>query len=854
MKRFLKIFLFTIAGIFLLLLILPFAFRGKIETKVKEVINQKISATVAWDKFSLSLIRNFPNLGIGLEGLSIVNKAPFEGDTLMYVGKFAVSADLMSALKGDAIDIRSILIDNPQVNLKTNSDSISNWDIFPISDEEEEAEEEDGEVSSFGVQLQSFEIRNAALSYSDSTMNLETALRGFNALMKGDLSASYTTIAINSNIEALNLKMDGIKYVDEAAIAIRANVGADLDSMIFRFEDNEFNLGGIPLSMEGMIAMLEEGMDMDLKLAATDTEFKTLLALVPDEFIEGFEGLKTSGSLALQATAKGVFVDSDNLPAFNLLLQVKDGFVQYPDLPKSINAIQVDVLVDNPGGKLDNTLADIKDFSFSIDGNPFGGKLKVTTPVSNATFDGGVKGIINLASLTEALPIDSIFLKGIVNADLTLLGDYNMIEQEKYEDLKANGLLSLSDFEYRSLDLPIGVIIPSAVMDFSPRYVELSSFICQVGESDFSFTGRLENYLAYVLQDGTLKGKLQHASKYINANELMALSGEEEEAAEEKSEPLGKVLVPDNIDFDMTTKIDRLQYDKLTLENTKGGLAIKDSRVLLNGINTNLLNGSMALNGEYNTQDTLKPFVDFDLAINTIDINMAANSFSMIDSLLPIAKKANGRVSSSFNFSSLIGDGFSPVISSLNGGGLLKSDEITVSGAKVQTALVSMLKDDKYSVARARDFLVNFTLENGNLFVKPFDVNVFDKKANISGKQGLDKSMDYLIKMPVSRSELGSVAGFLGGTLPEGEDIMVGIKITGTLTDPKLGISTQDVSSAVKDEVKKAATEAANKVVEKASEELVKEAEKVVDDLLKDEETKEKLEDAGKKLKDLFGR
>ena len=465
-----------------------------------------------------------------------------------------------------------------------------------------------------------------------------------------------------------------------------------------------------------------------------------------------------------------------------------------------------------------------------------------------------MKGIINLASLTEALPIDSIFLKGIVNADLTLLGDYNMIEQEKYEDLKANGLLSLSDFEYRSLDLPIGVIIPSAVMDFSPRYVELSYFICQVGESDFSFTGRLENYLAYVLQDGTLKGKLQHASKYINANELMALSGEEEEAAEEKSEPLGKVLVPDNIDFDMTTKIDRLQYDKLTLENTKGGLAIKDSRVLLNGINTNLLNGSMALNGEYNTQDTLKPFVDFDLAINTIDINMAANSFSMIDSLLPIAKKANGRVSSSFNFSSLIGDDFSPVISSLNGGGLLKSDEITVSGAKVQTALVSMLKDDKYSVARARDFLVNFTLENGNLFVKPFDVNVFDKKANISGKQGLDKSMDYLIKMPVSRSELGSVAGFLGGTLPEGEDIMVGIKITGTLTDPKLGISTQDVSSAVKDEVKKAATEAANKVVEKASEELVKEAEKVVDDLLKDEETKEKLEDAGKKLKDLFGR
>ena len=116
----------------------------------------------------------------------------------------------------------------------------------------------------------------------------------------------------------------------------------------------------------------------------------------------------------------------------------------------------------------------------------------------------------------------------------------------------------------------------------------------------------------------------------------------------------------------------------LTVESVKGNLLVKDARVLLKDVSTNLLNGAMKLKGEYNTQDTLKPFVNMDLTLDKIDVNKAANSFSIVETMLPIAQKATGRISTSFNFSSVLGDGFSPVISSLNGGGLLKSDELSI--------------------------------------------------------------------------------------------------------------------------------------------------------------------------------
>src|SRR5690606_22840585 len=110
-----------------------------------------------------------------------------------------------------------------------------------------------------------------------------------------------------------------------ATIDLNANIGADLDNMVFTFEDNELIFSGVPLFMEGTLAMLEEGYDMDLRLAASETEFKTLLALVPEQYLKDVEGLQTEGSMTLEGTAKGVYVDEDHLPAFSFLLQVMDG-------------------------------------------------------------------------------------------------------------------------------------------------------------------------------------------------------------------------------------------------------------------------------------------------------------------------------------------------------------------------------------------------------------------------------------------------------------------------------------------------------------------------------------------------
>jgi hypothetical protein len=66
MKKVLRILAIVVGVILLLLILTPLLFKSKIETMVKQKVNEQVHATVDWSGFSLSFFRGFPNLSISL--------------------------------------------------------------------------------------------------------------------------------------------------------------------------------------------------------------------------------------------------------------------------------------------------------------------------------------------------------------------------------------------------------------------------------------------------------------------------------------------------------------------------------------------------------------------------------------------------------------------------------------------------------------------------------------------------------------------------------------------------------------------------------------------------------------------
>jgi uncharacterized protein involved in outer membrane biogenesis len=830
MKKFLKIFSITILSIFILLLVLPFFFKGKIEKMVNEEINNAVNAKVEYDDFSLSLIRNFPNISLRLDGLTVSGKDKFEGDTLLALDRFAVVVDV-SSIFSDVIQVNDILIAHPAVHALVLADSTANWDIVKDTGTEEAEPEESS--SSGVVRINSFRIVNGNIVYDDRTMDLITNIEGLNVSLTGDLSEQITEMTFNSSIDNFTVGMEGTNYLNRVKVGLDAKIKADTEKMLFTFLDNELMLNGLALGIDGSVQMKDnDAIGTDLTISAKKSDLKTLLALVPEEYMADFEDVKTTGDFHFVTTVNGDYIDSDHLPAFNVDLTVNNGKIQYPDLPESIDNINIHCVVDNPGGSADATVTDIENFHFELAGNPFDAGMKITNPVSNLTFSGKAIGTIDLGSLEKAIPLDSFEIRGVITTDIVVEGDYEMIDKEEYEKIKSSGSAVMKDFFYSDADLPVGLHIDDAVMTFSPRYLELKSFKSRIGKSDFSMKGKLENYLAYALKDGTLKGNLSHHSRFINANELMAMSSGEEEAEDTTASTLA--VVPQNIDFILMSNIDKILYDKLVITNTKGKITIRDGKVVLDGLYMALLDGSMKLTGTYSTADVNKPYMDFDIKATDIDISKAATSFTSVGAILPFAKAAKGKVNAGFNYYSRLDKEGNAVLSSLNGGGNLRSKGIEVSNTKIQNTLASLMKNERYKQLVAKDLNVNFKLENGGLTLKPFKLKVYGKELKVQGRQGLDKTMDYRIDMPVSRKDLAAVAGFLGGAVPtNGPDVPVGILVKGTFEEPKIDL---DLS-------------AAKKVL---GDELSKEADKAIDNLIKDENVKKQVKDLKKKLGNIF--
>ena len=94
-----------IVGVVLLVLIIaafsiPYFFKDQIKAKIEKAINESVDAKVAFKDADLSLFKSFPKANVSIQKLSIINKAPFEGDTLVSFDELNLKMSIMELFTG----------------------------------------------------------------------------------------------------------------------------------------------------------------------------------------------------------------------------------------------------------------------------------------------------------------------------------------------------------------------------------------------------------------------------------------------------------------------------------------------------------------------------------------------------------------------------------------------------------------------------------------------------------------------------------------------------------------------------------------------------------------------------------
>ena len=897
-----KIFAGFILLIIILLIAIPILFKDKIKTKVVEVINQSVNATLTFGDYKLGFFRNFPNLTFSLGNLSVVGKDKFETDTLAAITSFDMVLNLSSLFKKSGYEIKTVLVDDAEINIRYLTDGSANFDIMKDTGEAVPAATPSAPSATpaapanpspgMKILLKRVEVTNSSISYFDESLAMKTWLNNFSLTMSGDMTANETDLKIMASSGEFTYLMDGVKYLNKTVAEAKLDMHANLEKWSFTFGDDYLTINDLKVNFKGTVDMPGDDITTNIEFQSEKSDLKSLMSLIPSVYMSDYKDLTTSGDFALSGKAVGVYSDADStLPNVNLNFSVSNGLISYPALPEQIKNINVKSEIYYDGTDDDKTTVAVDPFHMELAGNPFDMTLYLKTPISDPDIKGSLKGRIDLASLSKAIPMDSISLSGLIDMSVQMAGRMSMIDKGQYDKFTASGTMGIKDMLVSMTGYP-EVKINSADLGFTPAFATLSNGSINVGgKSDFAMTGRLENYIPYVFNDKTLKGTMSLKSRLTDVTEIMSAmtsvtaetkgTGASSSGSPAANAPtdapspatagndtsaLAVVKVPENLDFDFDALIDELRYDKIQARNLKGHLIVRNGILSIKDAGMNILGGLISMNADYDTRDTLKPSMKATFGIQSIGVKDAFDTFNSVQKLAPAAQGIDGKINLNLNYESLLGRDMMPVLNSITGSGKVQSDEITLVKSATFDKMKEVLKlGDKYNNV-FKNVNASFRIDDGRIYVSPFDVKTGNLKMNISGDQGIDQTLNYFVKTEIPRSDLGSSVNSLidnisaqaasfGISFKPSEILKVNVSVTGTFKKPVVapvfGNSMAGSTAGEKSVIKETAGQALGAVTDKAKEKTSAEAEAEAARLIKEAEAKgQQLRDEAAKAAD----
>ena len=782
-KKLLKIFGLLLVVIVALMIIIPMFFSDKLLNYGCQLAKDYINADLYVKDLSLNLFKNFPDATIRVDDVYLKGVDEFEKDTLAAFDRLETTVNLMS-LFGAKIKVKSVILQQPRFNVIVLKNGKPNYDIVKTDSASVEEQQIDTlPASSFKLALKKLEINNMRVLYTDSVTDVHALIDSLNFKLRGDLSDKETILSMLMEISKLNVRMGPIIYINDAVVDVKSDLDADMEQMKFSFKENIFKINQLALNLDGWIAVPDTNIRMDLKFGADNTDFKSVLSMIPADYAKDLEGVKTAGNFSFEGGAKGNF-NAVSFPEFWVNLLIDNARFQYPDLPKSVENINVDVRVQCPGN-LDSINIDAKKVHLNIAENPIDARFLIQTSAKDIDLAGDINASLELASVADVVPLEDMTLKGLVKAILSFDGKLSYLDDGAYDKFNAKGDINLANFRTVMTDLP-PIDISKAHLIISPKNGNLEYLNMNMGKSDFNLNGKLDNIFQYVFADSTLKASFNFKSNLIDVNDIysydhsvVATDGVTDTSAIEAPE------IPTNIDFSLNSTIGKILYDSLVINNLTGVIGLKNGAAYLNDLKLNTLGGKVFASGVYDASDINRPGLDLQLDLSQVDIQTTAKTFNTVQQLAPIASSCQGNVTAKINFAGFTDRFLTPDLKTINGDGRLVTNQVAIKNSEIFKMIGSVTKNEKLANPALKNINVGFEIVDGDVIIDTTAFKMNDQDATFGGKLGLDQSLNFNFGLTLVESMANELLGKVAGGDRSGM-IKVVATIGGTVTKPKI--------------------------------------------------------------------
>lgn len=757
MSKALKYSLITFISIILLLIVIPFfiplnSYKGVIISKVKEQTNRDLAIN---GDIKLSLL---PNPAISLTEVKLSSIKGTKEPYLTSIENAKASLRLLPLFKG-AIEVASIELQKPVINLEVLSNGQKNWE-FPTSSNK-------ASISS----------DNSTALYSNDKAELQLPLL-INQLKISDGKIIYREKGNEKIFNNINLdtKIKSLKGPIDFTLALDA-----LEQKI-NIAGNIAEIGKI-IPLNANINIADEKIKIEGKFDSEDNSFAGIANIkgnsktlgLPDNLQDDYE--LTS---LINANNKIIEIKDTKLKFMNIELLAKGNY----NLEK--NNLKVNIVV-NQG----NIVGDI---SSNMDNSSiFNGNISLQAD--------------SLAPLLNALKLKTDKLPPIINKKITLTS--NIIYNPQEVNLQ-NINLSTANTNVQG-NIKLKNLTQDITVTHNLKINNFESLMALMGVSNLNPIGsvqingevqkskdifHIDNKILVFNTNISLKGDVNLAaqkpnfnlnlySPLINLEKILANSNSHSSSTSNQasSKPSQNISAPksntpwsndpinlgflNSIEGNVAINIDKLTDDSLIINNLKAKLNIAGGKLNITSVNANIYGGELRANGYVDSGKNQNVSMKIDLKNAYIkSLTPQGNKIKITDGQLSFKTDLNSAGNSIYEY-----------IKNLNGQFNVNSDNGKISGfdlnriadavnnARNSEGVLNLINNSFSGGSTSfTNLIVNGNIENGIVKLNQCSLDANPAKVNASGQVNLPKyAMD--VNANVTIKELPPLAVKLYGSL-----------------------------------------------------------------------------------------
>lgn len=498
MKKALKITGITLAALVGLVLIVVGIALAMLTSSVrltkiiKHYAPQLVNCETELGKASLTLFKTFPNVGVGIEHVALIN--PMGGspsDTLANIDDLTLVLDIKKLLKEKEIVVRQCILENAFVNIYTDSLGNSNLNVFNTQDNTDTTN-----VSfDYLVNLEEIKLINSTAFLTDVRTQFAMQVIGFDLDLKGifqdnDLNAELSmkvddfemmnyaapfalknvSLGFNGSMKQFDqiegvvtlFKPDFHFHIDEPLKNDTVNITLpfqfSLKNMSGHFDQGQASLKDLSLYVNGDAEIAENGA---LVLIGFDVKSNTvplgsILSYLPEDLQKSLNPNGAQDLLDLAVANAKVTINSRQTPHILIKIEANDLAVNVSSLPYPMIKLDGDVvLADDLTRKTSDSLG-VNNLAVKL----YHSNLDVNGVVDDLTGDVllklNAKGDIPFSDVKRFLP-NTMKLKGHTYFSLTT--DFTIDKLTKtIEDYNLNRLSAKADLKFKDVAFDMDTI------------------------------------------------------------------------------------------------------------------------------------------------------------------------------------------------------------------------------------------------------------------------------------------------------------------------------------------------------------------------------------------------------------